>query len=231
MDWLRSGYTVPMLFNVDGDPQNVQWYKCDPEALAFPGYHAFPSANWSNRDSDLGELGEQPGGRPWVRHSPGPAARGNGSVSGASCVVMHPTWWTDGLPVGDTMGPRNANGLPDCCIGSCIDTDFDILSAEIIDLNGCSNLGQPSALERIDPSVCKWLATFDITGMTTAAAAVEYIGADSWELTTTCQSSVITATAPFVAGQVVDFDVTDDFPCCDQGSPPRSFRLRVTIPL
>ena len=233
VDWIRSAYRVAMVCRI-GDPAVlVDWYFCDPGAKPMDVWSSFRSRNWDGRDATAGQLGEQPGVRPW-KNGKKPKNGYTGDANSQNCIRYHADWWKDGLGAGEETGPFNANGVPLCCVNgppvTCSDAAFDILSAEIIDLAGCGNLGQPSALERIDPGICKWLCTFDITGMTTAAAAVEYVGSNTWELTTTCHTGTVISSAPFMPGQVIDFDVDDDFPCCDQGSPPRSFRLRVTVP-
>jgi len=233
VDFLRSCYRVPMIVRT-GDPAVlVDWYFCDKDAKPLDVDSAFRSKNWDNRYAVANDLGEQPGPRPW-KNGKKPKNGFTGDTKSQRCARYHADWWATGLGPAESVGPFNADGVPLCCVNgppiSCIDTEFDVLSAEIIDIQGCSNLGQPSALERIGPGLCKWLCNFDITGPSTAAAAVEYTGSNNWELTTTCDSSVVTATAPFVSGQVVDFTVDDDFPCCDQPSPPRSFTFRVTVP-
>jgi len=224
---------VAMIHRV-GDPAVlVDWYRADPGAKMLEIDSPFRSANWQNRYAVAGDLGEQPGPRPW-KNGKKPTNGFTGDANSLACAKYHSDWWQNGLGAGEQVGPFNAEGVPLCCVNgppaSCVDSAFDILSAEIIDLAGCGNLGQPSALERVAPGDCIWQATFDITGMSTGLASVVYVGSNQWQLTITCQIGTVDVTAPFASGQVIDFDVLDDFPCCDQGSPPRSFRLRVTIP-
>lgn len=218
-----------------GDPAIlVQWYFADKTAKTMDIESSFRSKNWENRDAVVGQVGEQPGSRPW-RDGKKPKGGYNGDTNSLDCARYHSAWWRDGLGPGDDPGPFNMSGVPTCCVDgppvSCLSTSFDVLSAEIIDIAGCGCLGVPSALERTDPDLCEWSCTFDLCDSSTGMAVVTYVGSDTWELDITCHVGTINATAPFVAGGTVDFTVDDDFPCCTDGIPPRSFTLRATIPM
>jgi len=218
-----------------GDPAIlVDWYFADAAAKPMDIESSFRSKNWENRDAVAGVVGEQPGSRPW-KNGKKPKGGYNGDSNSQRCARYHSDWWASGLGPGDDPGPFNTDGVPECCVlgppASCLDSAFDLLTAEIIDIAGCGCLGIPSALERTDPGLCEWSCTYDICAGGTAMAVVTFVGGTTWELDTTCQIGAIAGFAPFVPGGTVDFTVDDDFPCCNEGTPPRSFTLRVTIPI
>jgi len=230
MDYLRSCYQTTMVFRTGDDPVVVEWYFVEPHALPFPGWSRFGSANWKNRDCTAGDLGEQPGPRNWTDGS-FPQGGFIGDRNSQSCAASRASWWVDGIPSGDGYGPFDANGVPLCCINGpgCVSSQYDLLTAEIIDIAGCGNLGTPTSLARIDPGLCKWFGTYPCS-LGDCAASVEFIPPDQWILQTTCDSDGATATAPFVSGGSVSFTVDDDGGCCIDGVPPRSFTFKVNIP-
>ena len=136
-----------MVFRVGDPPIKVRWYFVDCDHEAFPGWHAFGSANWMSRAVEAGALGEQPGLRPWVNGSP-PANAGAGDLIAVECAEVDPSWWTSGIPTGEETGPYDENGLPVCCTdgppdvepcpdcGSVPDVDMSLL----FECPGCPNL-------------------------------------------------------------------------------------------
>jgi len=113
MDYLRSCYTVDMVFR-DGDPpRKVQWYFTD-DAKAWPFMHAFASANWVSKEVVSGDLGEQPGPRVWVNGSR-PINAGAGDDKAVECAGLRKEWFQTGLPIGEDGGPWDVDGLPECC--------------------------------------------------------------------------------------------------------------------
>jgi len=116
MDFLRSCYSCEMVFREGDQPIPVDWYFVDDNAQAFPGFHSFGSANWVNRQSEAGALGEQPGPRPW-RDGSKPINAGTGNTFALQCASnVDPEWWRTGIPSGEESGPYNAEGLPECCV-------------------------------------------------------------------------------------------------------------------
>jgi len=232
VDAIRSCYRVAIVCRT-GDPAILaDWYFTDPGALALDVDSAFRSKNWESRDAVAGVVGEQPGARPW-KNGKKPNNGYSGNTNSQRCARYHSDWWADGLGPGDETGPFNVSGIPLCCVNgpppSCVDGEFDVLSAEIIDVAGCGNLGQPSALERESDGVCKWNATYD-SDIGTAIVSVDYLGSNNWGLQTTCVDGIVSATASFVSGGTVEFACDDFSSCCTGGSPPRSFTFKVTIP-
>jgi len=109
MDFLRSAYDVPMIFRTGDPPIMVRWRRADPGALAFPGPHVFESKNWQERFCVAGDLGEQPGARPW---SNGKAAGDTqGTIEGCQPI----RWFQTGLQPGET----GATFGPDCKVACC----------------------------------------------------------------------------------------------------------------
>lgn len=110
MDWLRSAYTVPMVFRVGDDPILVKWRRALPEALPFPDFHVFGSANWDERACKAGDLGEQPGQRVWT----------TGKVvtdpSGQNIGTQPRRWYQEGLTPGEQGALFNA----DCQCVDCL---------------------------------------------------------------------------------------------------------------
>lgn len=217
-----------------GDPAILaEWYFTDKGALPLDVDSSFRSKNWENRDAVAGVVGEQPGPRPW-KNGKKPKGGFDGQTNSQRCARYHSDWWANGLGPGDDPGPFNVSGVPTCCVdgppASCLDSVFDLLTAEIIDIAGCGCLGIPSALGRTDPGLCEWSCTFDLCDSSTGMAVVTYVGGTSWELDITCHLGELSGTGSFSSGTSIDFTVDDDFPCCTDGIPPRSFTLRVTIP-
>jgi len=217
-----------------GDPAIlVDWFFADKDAKPMDVESSFRSKNWENRNGVAGAIGEQPGTRPW-RNGKKPRGGYTGDTNSQRCARYHADWWASGLGAGDDPGPFNTDGVPECCINgppaSCLDSAYDVLAAEIIDIAGCSCLGVPSALERTDPGLCQWSCTFDLCGGGTGMAVVDFVGGTTWELDITCEIGSISGSGAFAPGGVIEFTVEDDFPCCNEGTPPRSFTFKATIP-
>lgn len=147
-----------MIFRVGDPPIRVRWYFVDCTHNNMPLWTPFASANWVSRVSVAGELGEQPGPRPWVNGAAPPNA-GNGDDIGVACVEEHEDWWTNGIGVGEETGPFDANGLPICC------TELECCSCEVpevieitieSDLFCCLEIDQVVELTRESESSCTW---------------------------------------------------------------------------
>jgi hypothetical protein len=95
MDYLRSCYTVPMVFRVGDIPLSVKWRWALPVAKVFPGPHNFASANWDDGFCPAGRVGEQAGPRVWSNGKENPLV--SGQVLGASPV----RWFQEGLLPGE----------------------------------------------------------------------------------------------------------------------------------
>jgi len=105
-----------MVFREGDSPIPVHWYFASTDAYAFPGWHAFPSANWRNRQTTPGALGEQPGSRTWRNGSP-PVNAGTGNLFALQCTGgVDAEWFKTGIPAGEESGPYYASGLPVCCV-------------------------------------------------------------------------------------------------------------------
>jgi len=171
MDYLRSCYTTEMVFR-DGDSAvEVEWYWTDPGAKCFPGWSRFSSGNWSSRDQVAGDLGEQPGPKPW-RNGSKPANGWTGDLNAVACAKLKESWWQYGIPTGEDTGPLDTEGRPLCCVDGppppddpCAsawhcDNMPDSLTAKFSDSTGTWFLGSPDGLEvqlvrdSIDP--CMW---------------------------------------------------------------------------
>jgi len=109
VDYVRSCYRTDMVFRAGDDPVPVEWHFVKPGAGLFPGWNAFTSANWDSRQLFAGDLGEQPGSKPW--------RRGNQLPYGSStynCFTQLP-WFDTGIPSGEHTGPVNPDGSLACC--------------------------------------------------------------------------------------------------------------------
>lgn len=118
-----------MIVREDDPAILVQWYFADPEANTLDFDSPFRSANWVNRYAEAGELGEQPGSRPW-RDGKKPKNGYKGDQNSLDCIKSHEDWFTDGLPEGEENGPFNEDGVPLCCVNGP--------TPPPIDLCGCS---------------------------------------------------------------------------------------------
>jgi len=99
-----------MLFNASGDPATVEWYRADDAQPWLPVGNQFVSDNWINRDSTVGQIGEQPGGRPWrngFNAKQYPVQTEDGCFIDGAFVA--------GLETGQTTGPWDATGKLGCC--------------------------------------------------------------------------------------------------------------------
>lgn len=166
MDFMRSCYTVPMIFRTDDPPLNAAWYFVDCDHEAFPAWHAFGSRNWESRIAETGAIGEQPGARPW-RNGSRPINAGDGDAQAVECAEVEPTYWTNGIPSSVETGPYDANGLPTCCTETplCCGCDMpDIINVDSFGF-GCSCIdGQTFSCVR-QGTACEWLGpVFDCNG-------------------------------------------------------------------
>jgi len=178
MDWLRSCYSTSMVFREGDSAQPVRWYFCDTGAKAFPGFHAFGSKNWVSRQAVAGDLGEQPGPRPWVNGAK-PANGGVGNINAVLCALLHPDWWQEGIPEGEESGPYEPDGKPTCCVAGpppppdpCTSTWScgnlpDVLTCRVDSATGTFFCGDPTGTEfnlvRSMSDPCLWVGS-PITG-------------------------------------------------------------------
>jgi hypothetical protein len=77
----------------------------------FPGWNKYASANWDERECTAGELGEQPGARPWSDGKP--AGRPIGNLEGCSPL----SWWERGLGPTEIGNFTYPACYPTCCEG------------------------------------------------------------------------------------------------------------------
>jgi len=227
-----------MVFRPGDPPRPVLWYWADAGAKCFPVPSRFASANWKNRDVQAGDLGEQPGARPW-RSGAKPPNGGTGDLLSVACVRSRETWFLSGLPGDQDGGPFEPSGLPTCCVAgppcNCLDARFDTILCEVTDLGGCPSIAQTFVLTRQGPGMCSWDGPYDTAaGPGFGFAALFWNEGDgTFNLTTTCSDPI--GDIPPQPGTVCpDLDVTFDllvgpsFPeCCDSGAGS-TFRFHFT---
>lgn len=129
-DWMRSAYETTMLFEEGGAPFPVRWYRADMAQPWAPDGNLFVSSNWVNRDLVGGELGEQPGGKPWRN---GADFRGYPVQTGDPCLLD--VLLQTGLSTGETTGPWSEGRLI-CCNGCCPDKGVSLF-ARVSPGSGC----------------------------------------------------------------------------------------------
>jgi hypothetical protein len=138
VDWIRSAYDVDMVFEVGADPVRVRWYFPDDAQPFMPPGNVFVSDNWVSRESVAGEIGEQPGTRPWS----------NGKNEKLYPVQTVDGCGTDaaflgGLSGGQTTGPWTGNVLgccslvPSCCGGDDIPMSLGLTIVDVTGFCGC----------------------------------------------------------------------------------------------
>jgi len=126
-----------MVFGIGGTPVRVRWYKADPAAAWAPEGNQFVSGNWVGRDLVAGELGEQPGAKPWRN---GAAPRVYPVPTTDACLIDDAL--VNGLTTGEETGPWGSNGDLLCCSAApfdCLDLP-STLNVSITDLSGCGSL-------------------------------------------------------------------------------------------
>jgi len=170
-----------MVFREGDSPIPVRWYFASPDAYAFPGWHHFPSANWVNRRTTAGDLGEQPGPRAW-RNGSIPTNGGTGNLFALQCTGgVDPSWFESGIPAGEESGPYNASGLPECCVTGpppppdpCTSSFAcggmpDVLRARVDSASGTFFCGDPTGdefdLVRLESDPCQWMASVTSGGL------------------------------------------------------------------
>lgn len=131
MDWLRSCYTVPMVFNETIGPVLVDWYWCDEDAKCFPVPHAFGSQNWWQKKM-AAPIGEQAGPRNW-RDGSKPDNGSDGQALDSCLGGADESWWIEGIPDDEETGPYDDDCVPVCCNEVCVAPDTLTIS-----LGGCS---------------------------------------------------------------------------------------------
>lgn len=115
VDWLRSCYRTAMIVRTGDTAILVDWYFADPDAKCLDIWTPFRSHNMEPDARQVGNLGEQPGPRPW-RNGRKPSNGWTGDDNSKACALMHSDWWLDGLGAGDDSGPFNADLVPECCL-------------------------------------------------------------------------------------------------------------------
>jgi hypothetical protein len=159
MDYLRSAYRTTMIFRVGDDPVPIQWYRCDPGAKPFKHWTVYASSNWISRDTIAGELGEQPGPKPWDSGVK-PANGGSGNADAVICGNVHPDWYLTGIPVGESTGPFEPSGLPTCCVTppKCCGCRMPATISLSLFAFGCVCIpGSPVTANRVGgPESCLW---------------------------------------------------------------------------
>lgn len=180
MDWLRSCYSVPVLFREGDEPIVVQWYFCEENANAFPYFHSFPSLNWLGNGWHGADIGERANPRPW-KNGTEVFGSGVGNQFAIECARLLPVTWRDGLTDGQETGPYAPNGLPECCVDgpppppdpcesswSCGDLP-DILVATVVSATGTFFCGDPTGtsfnMVRSESDPCLWEASVTFGGL------------------------------------------------------------------
>jgi len=116
VDYVRSCYSTEMVFRVGDDPVSVEWHFADPAAGLFPGWNAFASGNWDARKLYAGQLGEQPGNKPWKKGIP--LGRGT-ALFGCTDVL---SWFDTGIPAGEQTPVTGSDHVPLCCSAPPVDS-------------------------------------------------------------------------------------------------------------
>ena len=143
-----------------------------------PPGNKFVSSNWVDRECVAGELGEQPGGKPW---RDGSDPKGYPIQTGDGCLIDD--YFVDGLPAGETTGPWDAQGKLDCCTNplppprtevDCGGGNFvcpgaggvpTVLSATMTSLGSCPEFNDV-AVEMLEVSPGRWEGQVEIAGKT-----------------------------------------------------------------
>lgn len=210
MDYLRSCYRTTMVFRIGDAPVEVTWKWAKEGAQRFPGDHSFGSTNWVERVSDAGDLGEQPGDKPW---SNGSGVHGDGASLG-TCTDAN--MFISGIPDGELAPEVDSEGWPLCCSAEppfdCLALS-DTLTLTLAGTSDCSNIDQAVTLTRI-PGLCVWVGAAG-TWLGTAGIAVTYTEPD-WFLAIDCFAAGPTIT--FVSASydplLVIWEVLDTGACC-----------------
>lgn len=152
-----------MLFDVTGVGHKVRWYRSKDGQPWAPDGNQFVSANWINRDADAGDLGEQPGTRPWKN---GKDFR-DYPVQTADPCTMDPLL-VAGFSSGEEIGPWEGGKLL-CCSGVVCCDRIDIPTSLTIRLDppasGCACVTplQSFTLTRT-PDTCTWSGSDTVCG-------------------------------------------------------------------
>jgi len=213
-----------MIFEVGGGPVAVRWYRAAEDQIFAPEGNLFVSGNWVNRDLVVGELGEQPGSKPWAN---GADPHGYPLQAGDPCVLD--AWLQSGLPIGETTGPWTSENKLECCDGVCDCHNLaDNLQAEFTNVSGCSFLEGTIALARAGGN-CVWLGEVE-TWLGTAAVTLTFDeGLQEWTLNVDCFTGDSSDDVSDNSCPPVDltFTVADSTACCSFGGGD-SFTVRVT---
>jgi len=211
-----------MIFEPGGDPVEVQWYFADDPQPWLPQGNQFVSANWVSRDTEAGDLGEQPGPRVWAN---GADVKGYPVQVGDGCVLDAD--FVTGLSPGDTTGPWDSQSKLACCVESCFNVP-DNLTVTLTDTGSCAVATGSFGISRFsmaDP--CHWIGNVTMFGVVSLSLFWDSPG---WRMVINCVSSPITATASGAIGDygtlVFHFTETTEFCCGPAG--PGTFDVAVT---
>jgi hypothetical protein len=148
---MRSAYDVDMVFSIDADPVRVRWYVAKDLQPWAPDGNLFVSSNWVNRETDAGDLGEQPTSKPWFS---GKDTKDYPVATGDPCGIDDDL--VVGLDAGETTGPWSLDGKLGCCSCAC-DSYPCTLHATITSLSGCEGFEQTFDLVSDGTTPCMWI--------------------------------------------------------------------------
>ena len=210
-DWVRSCYRVPMVFAAEGDPAPVavRWYFADDSQAWLPDGNQFCSDNWVSRESVAGEIGEQPGARPWVN---GADPRRYPVQTGDPCL-LDPKF-VAGLDEGELTGPWDSGGKLGCCTCACDGYPCD-LAATITSLSGCSGFEGTFSLALSSSSPCIWTGTIAFWGGTAIFTLAESSGVFAMAVDCVTPLSTFTLVTQQDSPLLLVFDADDASLCCD----------------
>jgi len=209
MDYLRSCYSTTMVFRVGDDPVPVQWMWAKEGAVSFPFDHKFYSTNWDSRAAIAGELGEQPGPKPWRNGSGDPSP----GTSLGSCTIGD--WFLTGIPEGELTPPTGPDHKPLCCSEEPFDCMAlaDTLTLTIAGTGDCTAIDQSISLTRVT-GLCQWLGVM-VTPSGNATTTVEFAD-DTWTLDFDCFTGHVGGDGEVISPDPleVEWTLTDTGACC-----------------
>lgn len=152
-----------MLFESASDPVPVRWYKAKAGQPWAPDANLYVSGNWTAKDLTAGELGEQPGSRPWRN---GADTKDYPVQTGDPCD-MDPLLQT-GLTGPETTGPWVEDKLECCTPGSTCCDRSDIPSTLLMRLSppvlGCGCVTPLQSFNIYKTTGCTWEGSDTVCG-------------------------------------------------------------------